>query len=583
MRNRATLSAAFVVSLIFSGCGKAQPTPPSAPATDRNDASAGTGGRSGGEKPSPSNPGNPGNTGNSGSPGASGPMGSGGSMGSSSPDAGSRDATSAQDTRSSGSGGSRGGGGDASVVIPEPAMAGPPGPWARNVAIGLVEVSQGVFIKVGEGATVVPAGERNAPLIERRPLLVRVHVTPEAGFTARRLRGVVTVGSGDGSKQYEDAKMIAGKSDPERVETTFNVLVPAEDVKGGAGLSVAVYEAGPAMGDDPASPPRFPAMNAVDLGVKTGRMVLDVVVVPVTGPGGAIADTPERRLSLEKQIYDLYPVQKVNLRFHAPHVAAAKLTTSSAGFTILRNLRTMEQAKPHEYYHLIVTRADANYSFAGVASGAGASMGDGNRRVAITVTSQRVIDGNPNTMAHELGHNHGRNHAPACGATGDSMYPLPMGQMAVNGFAITEMALKSKTRFRELMGYCRPRWVSDYTWKALETRVRAVSAFANAQPSAMALMGRSIQGYAGPGEVPDWGIVSGKLVDDDMPITADQQARLTFDDGRTMVVPVAITMMTDDETREIAINLPEEGVVTSAEVILGSERYLIPVSSLPSP
>ena len=155
--------------------------------------------------------------------------------------------------------------------------------------MGLVEVSQSVFIKLGDGDTVVAAGVRNAELIEGRAMLVRVHVRPDAGFTARTLRGVLTVSypmAGAAPRaptsRCEETKMLAGASDPEKLETTFNFLVPAAAVKPGARLAAAVYEAPGAVatGADPATPPRFPATGAADLAVRAGRMVLDVTMVP---------------------------------------------------------------------------------------------------------------------------------------------------------------------------------------------------------------------------------------------------------------------------------------------------------------
>ena len=56
-----------------------------------------------------------------------------------------------------------------------------------------------------------------------------------------------------------------------------------------------------------------PAMSA-DLGVKAGRMELWVVVIP----DSPLMDTSERRKKLENDVYDLYPVQKVNFTYHAP-------------------------------------------------------------------------------------------------------------------------------------------------------------------------------------------------------------------------------------------------------------------------
>src|SRR4030095_1575077 len=141
-----------------------------------------------------------------------------------------------------------------------------------------------------------------------------------------------------------DGKTISGRSDPEKLDSTFNFLLAAEDVKPKASLAVAVYESGPVMGAEPTPPPRFPATGSVDLGVKAGRMSLDVVVIPVTGPGGPLADTPARRTRLENELYNFYPVQKVNVRWHEPFKMDARLTSSSTGFATLRDLRTQDGA-----------------------------------------------------------------------------------------------------------------------------------------------------------------------------------------------------------------------------------------------
>jgi hypothetical protein len=482
--------------------------------------------------------------------------------------------------------GGRGGAtaGDAGVLREAgSSTVGPPGDWARGVQLILVEVSQAVFIKLGEGTQVVDVAMRNAPVIEGRPLLARVHVNPAAGFTARRLRAVLTVDYGDGtSKQLEDGKTISGRSDPEKLDSTFNFLLAAEDVKPKASLAVAVYESGPAMGAEPTPPPRFPATGSVDLGVKAGRMSLDVVVIPVTGPGGPLADTPARRTRLENELYNFYPVQKVNVRWHEPFKMDARLTSSSTGFATLRDLRTQDGAKPNEYYHLLLAKEDTNFTFSGTSNRAGASASDGARRIAMTVVSGRAVDGNVNTVAHELGHNNGRGHVMACGAAGpDAAYPYPNGDMGVHGFSLTEMAFKSRMRFKELMGYCRPRWISDWMWGKFEERVRIVSGFS--QPGGVTLAERSLQAFVGPGERPNWGVVVGQLVDPAAAMSAGSFARLTLDDGTQRRVPVAVQLLSDDVTREIAVNLPADVGVLEAEVFVEGERFVVPVADLPAP
>jgi hypothetical protein len=466
--------------------------------------------------------------------------------------------------------------------------AGPPGPWAQALQVGLVEVSQATFVKLGEGAQVVAPAMRNAPLIEGRPLVVRVHVVPGAGFTPRTLRGVVALDYGGmGGKSFEESKMIAGRSDPARTASTFNILIPAAEVKPGASLWVAVYESAAGAGAAPSPLPRFPAEGATDLAIKAGRMVLDVVGVPVTGPGGALADTPERRKKLEDHIYDLYPVQRVNLKIRAPVQVTAMITERTAAFGLLRDARTADgaSARPWEYYHLLVAREDTTFSFAGTAGGGGGNNSDpGSRRVALTLVRGRAVDGNTNTVAHELGHNHGQGHVPACGADGDGNgFPYMNGALGVNGWSLSENALKSAAMFKELMGYCRPRWISDWMWGRLEARVRTVSATAMAPPAATTLAAnteRSLLGYIAPGERPNWGVVPERLVEPGTAMLPQRHARLVMDDGRVVMAPVTVNVMSDGVTRELGVSLPEEGTVQHAQVEIDGQSLPIAVPGM---
>ena len=80
------------------------------------------------------------------------------------------------------------------------------------------------------------------------------------------------------------------------------------------------------------------------------------------------------------------------------------------------------------------------------------------------------------TMAHEVGHAHGRNHAPCGGAQGtDSKFPYSGGGIGVWGYDMNAKALISPTKGKDMMGYCQPEWVSDYTYSALYDRIAFVN------------------------------------------------------------------------------------------------------------
>ncbi|MDX2183717.1 MAG: hypothetical protein SFW08_07030 [Gemmatimonadaceae bacterium] len=86
-------------------------------------------------------------------------------------------------------------------------------------------------------------------------------------------------------------------------------------------------------------------------------------------------------------------------------------------------------------------------------------------------------------VAHELAHNFGRTHAPACGATGtDPGFPQPDGTIGIVGHDVaswaslrTNGAAPVAASAGDVMGYCFPVWVSPYTWEAVRTWRRATA------------------------------------------------------------------------------------------------------------
>jgi hypothetical protein len=456
-----------------------------------------------------------------------------------------------------------------------PPDAPPPLVHARDLQISRVEISQSVFVRLDDAGAVVPLAKRNAPIIEGRPLFVRVHVATASGFSARRLRGRLILTATDGStRELDDQRDISASTKPDLLDGSFNFLVPAEGVTPGLGLRADVFELG--EGAEPDQPPRFPASgDPADLDVKAGKMELDVVLIPALSVGGPLMDTPERRQHLERYLYDVYPVQKLNARWREPLTFTKKITYPE-GFKALQDARVKDGARPEEYYHLLIAVEDTLETFLGISQFAGDTPGDAARRIAITFVTKRSIDSEMDTVSHEMGHNHGRLHVAGCNAQGvDPDYPYPNTGVGVSGYSFAETAYKPAATYKDLMGYCYPTWISDYTYRGFEKRVRTVTAFAGAGPTTSAFAARSLQGFQGAG-APLWGIVDGALVSPSTAVTPSRHAVVTLTTGRRLTAPVGVSPFSEAPGRELTVPLPPTGDIARVDVTVDGQRWSFP-------
>ena len=78
---------------------------------------------------------------------------------------------------------------------------------------------------------------------------------------------------------------------------------------------------------------------------------------------------------------------------------------------------------------------------------------------------------------------HGRMHAPCQTYDADPGYPHPNGQIGSWGYDLIQRRV-FPPQTPDIMGYCTPQWISDYTFGALLERVRIVN---QAMASAVAL------------------------------------------------------------------------------------------------
>jgi hypothetical protein len=116
------------------------------------------------------------------------------------------------------------------------------------------------------------------------------------------------------------------------------------------------------------------------------------------------------------------------------------------------------------------------------------------------------------TVAHELGHNLGRPHAP-CGnpAQVDPSFPYGNARLGTAGWDTVEQVMRSPSQYFDMMSYCNPEWISDYNFRQIVDWRRRT-------PGSSPAMA---EGAPGPG-VLIWGGVTGSsaYLEPAFPVTA---------------------------------------------------------------
>jgi hypothetical protein len=88
-----------------------------------------------------------------------------------------------------------------------------------------------------------------------------------------------------------------------------------------------------------------------------------------------------------------------------------------------------------------------------------------------------------NSCAHELGHAHGVDHSPGCGATNvDTNFPYVVSGQSYIGWVGWDNrspdGFLDPNVYTDMMAYCEPRWVSDYVYAKWTDRVTLLNAAA---------------------------------------------------------------------------------------------------------
>jgi hypothetical protein len=472
----------------------------------------------------------------------------------------------------------------------------PQKPPAKGVRLARIEANQGTAIVLFDGSDDggwIAASQRNADLIHGRRTLFRAYWQLDPEFSPREIEAELVLEHADGQRSVlTDVLHLQGEPDDEELDTTFHWIAGPEEMTPGVRLSVAFYEV---EGEPPLEPPtvapRFPAKGTEDLGVLPDELVIKVVAIPLATPQGGVEPTVANRQRIESALMGAYPVQRVELSLREPVVLSDVLQTTDDGWNVLEDARESDNAEPNVYYHLLLDRdtccADnGNFGWSGIGGVSGDDKQDASWGGRDAMTK---IDGGgtwkTSTIIHELGHNHGRPHAPCGGVSGsDDDFPreAPYGSEAgigVQGFNVVDDELYrpfGERDYKDIMSYCNPSWWSDYNWQNnLERTLTAWDREApgHSQDTQWALKGR----VGADGEV-SWSLVrargfvgetaSSSVLDSNEDVAAATVWRGAMAERR----PVYTVPISEGRGRFIGVPLGEVADFDRVDVAIGARR-----------
>ncbi len=351
---------------------------------------------------------------------------------------------------------------------------------AHSLNITEIAVYQAGKVSVMQAGSAVPAAARAVDLVAGKDALFRISVRLEPGWEDRVVSARLTLENGDEVEQTFHKKTVSADSSDGTLSSTFNIQVMGSALTTSSAYSISIVECGATTGTP--LDPRFPSQGSQELEVRhVGD--LEVHFVPIVANGIPPDTSPARLEGFREYVEKLYPVSAVSYSLGMPLVANSTIGAEGEGWVEalqqLSNRHQSDDAPNDLYYYGLIEPAEsfAQFCQAGCVGGIGyvTELGSEFRhlRVAMGLSyGQRI---NHETAGHELGHAHGRAHAP-CGNPGDVdlAYPYADGSIGWWGLELPNR-LYVGADASDMMGYCENQWISDYTYQAVLERSAAIN------------------------------------------------------------------------------------------------------------
>ncbi len=348
---------------------------------------------------------------------------------------------------------------------------------ALGISIRDIAVYQAGKVPIVKDGQAVPKEMRPADVIQGRSARVRVFVDLESGWVNRVVSARLLLANGELTPSYFSKRNVSQASAENSFATTFNFDVKGEDLTADTRYAIEIVECDGAPAGS-AGVARFPASDNQELlARKTGP--LKVRFVPIKVNGRTASGDTARLDGYRQYLQNMYPATHVEYTVGGVLDAAQNISADGSGWgdalDRLSALHESDDASNDVYYYGLLQPTESMGQFCGGGCVAGLGFVTGtqsfarHQRASIGLSYGGV--GSAETLAHEVGHNHGRPHSP-CGGAGepDSKYPHAGGKIGWWGFEAKE-TLHNPSTATDIMGYCGDQWISDFTFRLFTERV----------------------------------------------------------------------------------------------------------------